>query len=74
MKVTEHTDYRRVHIWLEKQGIYRNPKTILRLIQKYNLLSDVRRKITLLQSALIQMFLIYYKIRKNSFEFSKSVI
>ena len=36
--------YRRVHIWLERQGIYRNPKTILRVMQKYNLLSVVRRK------------------------------
>lgn len=36
--------YRRVHIWLERQGIHRNPKTILRIMQKYNLLSLVRRK------------------------------
>ena len=36
--------YRRVHIWLERKGIYRNPKTILRIMQKYNLLSAVRRK------------------------------
>ena len=36
--------YRRVHIWLERQGIYHNPKTILRVMQKYNLLSEVRRK------------------------------
>jgi transposase InsO family protein len=36
--------YRRVHIWLEKQGIHHNPKTILRVMQKYNLLADVRRK------------------------------
>ncbi len=36
--------YRRVHIWLEKEGITRNPKTILRVMQKYNLLSVVRRK------------------------------
>ena len=36
--------YRRVHIWLEKNGIYHNPKTILRVMQKYNLLSGVRRK------------------------------
>ncbi|MGN1316394.1 MAG: IS3 family transposase [Acutalibacteraceae bacterium] len=36
--------YRRVHIWLERQGIHRNPKTILRVMQKYNLLSEVRRK------------------------------
>ena len=36
--------YRRVHIWLERQGIHRNPKTILRVMQKYNLLSVARRK------------------------------
>ena len=36
--------YRRVHIWLERNGIYRNPKTVLRVMRKYNLLSVVRRK------------------------------
>ena len=36
--------YRRVHIWLQRQGVYHNPKTILRVMQKYNLLSVVRRK------------------------------
>ena len=36
--------YRRVHIWLERQGIHHNPKTILHVMQKYNLLSVVRRK------------------------------
>ena len=36
--------YRRVHIWLENKDVYRNPKTILRVMQKYNLLSVVRRK------------------------------
>ena len=36
--------YRRVHIWLERNGIHRNPKTILRIMQKYGLLSVVRRK------------------------------
>ena len=36
--------YRRVHIWLERKGIYRNPKTILRVMQKYGLLSVIRRK------------------------------
>ena len=36
--------YRRIHIWLEKQGIHHNPKTILRVMQKYNLLSAIRRK------------------------------
>ena len=36
--------YRRVHIWLERNGIYRNPKTVLRVMQKYGLLSAIRRK------------------------------
>ena len=36
--------YRRVHIWLERKGIYHNPKTILRVMQKYGLLSVIRRK------------------------------
>ena len=36
--------YRRVHIWLERQGIHHNPKTVLRVMQKYELLSEVRRK------------------------------
>ncbi len=36
--------YRRVHIWLERQGIHKNPKTVLRVMQKYNLLSVIRRK------------------------------
>ena len=36
--------YRRVHIWLERNGIYRNPKTVLRVMQKYGFLSVIRRK------------------------------
>ena len=36
--------YRRVHLWLERQGIHKDPKTVLRVMQKYNLLSVVRRK------------------------------
>ena len=36
--------YRRVRTWLERKGIYHNPKTILRVMQKYNLLSVIRRK------------------------------
>jgi len=35
--------YRRVHIWLERQGVHHNPKTVLRVMNKYNLLSQVRR-------------------------------
>ncbi|MDD4125819.1 MAG: IS3 family transposase [Eubacteriales bacterium] len=36
--------YRRVHIWLDRKGIHHNPKTVLRIMQKYSLLSVVRRK------------------------------
>lgn len=36
--------YRRVHLWLGKQGIHRNPKTILRVMQKYGLLAEIRRR------------------------------
>ena len=36
--------YRRVHTWLERHNIYRNPKTVLRVMQKYGLLSVIRRK------------------------------
>ena len=35
---------RRVHIWLERNGIHRNPKTVPRVMNKYNLLSVIRRK------------------------------
>jgi transposase InsO family protein len=36
--------YRRVHIWLKKQGICRDPKTVLRIMQKYGMLSHIRRR------------------------------
>ena len=36
--------YRRVQIWLERRGIHRNPKTVLRVMNKYGLLSAVRRR------------------------------
>jgi putative transposase insK len=36
--------YRRVHIWLERNGIHCNSKTVLRVMNKYNLLSVIRRK------------------------------
>lgn len=37
--------YRRVCDWLETQkNIFHNPKTVLRVMQKYNLLSVIRRK------------------------------
>ena len=36
--------YRRVAIWLERHGVHHNPKTILRVMNKYCLLSVVRRR------------------------------
>ena len=35
--------YRRVWKWLQKQNIHRNPKTVLRVMKKYGLLSEIRR-------------------------------
>lgn len=31
-------------LWLDSEGMAKNPKTILRIIHKYNLLSEVRRR------------------------------
>ena len=36
--------YRRVWKWLKNRDIYRNPKTILRVMKKYELLSEIRRR------------------------------
>jgi len=37
--------YRRVHLWLQnKRNLYLNPKTVLHLMNKYNLLSQIRRR------------------------------
>ena len=37
--------YRRVQIWLErKKSLHFNPKTILRIMNKYGLLSEIRRR------------------------------
>jgi Transposase and inactivated derivatives len=36
--------YRRVHIWLERRGIHHDPKTVLRVMNKYGLLSEIRRR------------------------------
>jgi len=37
--------YRRVHLWLQKKcNLYLNPKTVLHLMNKYNLLSQIRRR------------------------------
>ena len=36
--------YRRMWLWLKTQNIFCNPKTVLRIIKKYNLLSEIRRR------------------------------
>lgn len=37
--------YRRVWVWLERQkSLYFNPKTVLRVMNKYGLLSEIRRR------------------------------
>ena len=37
--------YRRVHIWLMREkNLYFNPKTVLRVMNKYGLLSEIRRR------------------------------
>ena len=36
--------YRRVHIWLERYGIHHNPKTVLRVMNKYSMLAVIRRR------------------------------
>ena len=36
--------YRRIWLALKKRGIHRNPKTILRIMKKYDLLSEIRRR------------------------------
>ena len=36
--------YRRMWLWLKSQNIFRNPKTVLRIMKKYNLLSEIRRR------------------------------
>ena len=36
--------YRRVWLWLKQQDICRNPKTVLRVMKKYGLLSEIRRR------------------------------
>ena len=44
-KVTDKTyGYRRVWIWLNRKKIHRNPKTVLRVMKKYGLLSEIRRR------------------------------
>ena len=36
--------YRRVCKWLSDRNIHRNPKTVLRVMKKYGLLSEIRRR------------------------------
>ena len=36
--------YRRMWLVLKKRGIHRNPKTILRIMKKYGLLAEIRRR------------------------------
>lgn len=36
--------YRRVWLWLQQKDIHRNPKTVLRVMKKYGLLSEIRRR------------------------------
>jgi transposase InsO family protein len=36
--------YPRVQLWLVRQGIKRKPKTVLRIMRKYGLLSEIRRR------------------------------
>ena len=33
-----------MHLWLKSQGIHHNPKTVLRIMKKYGILSEIRRK------------------------------
>ena len=36
--------YRRVWLWLKQRNVHRNPKTILRIMKKYDLLAQIRRR------------------------------
>ena len=36
--------YRRMWLWLEKQGTRRNPKIVLRIMKKYGLWAEIRRR------------------------------
>lgn len=36
--------YRRMWLWLESRQIHRNPKTVLRIMKKYHLLAEIRRR------------------------------
>ena len=44
-RITDKTyGYRRVWQWLQDRNVQRNPKTVLRVMQKYGLLSEIRRR------------------------------
>ena len=34
----------RMHLWLERQGVHHNPKTVLKVMKKYGLFSEIRRE------------------------------
>ena len=36
--------YRRMWLWLKRQNIFCDPKTVLRIMKKYDLLSEIRRR------------------------------
>jgi len=36
--------YRRMWLWLKSKDIYHNPKSVLRIMRKYGLLSEIRRR------------------------------
>ena len=33
-----------MHLWLERQGVHHNPKTVLKVMKKYGPLSEIRRE------------------------------
>ena len=43
-KTNKTYDYRRVWKWLQNRNIKRNPKTVLRVMKKYDLLAKIRRR------------------------------
>ena len=42
-RVRQTYGYRRMQLWLESQGIHHNPKTVLRIMKKYEILAEIRR-------------------------------
>ena len=44
LKTNKTYGYRRVKIWLEREGIHVNAKKVLRIMNKYGLLSEIRRR------------------------------